>query len=348
MEAEILNAEEMQLKLEQEIFEQIREKLISNIPSLLSTAKVLAMIDSLMSLSYVALENNFCKPLINKSIKETEIIDGRHCVVEQTLKDERFVPNDTYLDNGENRILIITGPNMAGKSTYMRQVALIVLMAHIGSFVPARSAKIAITDRIFTRIGASDDLAFGQSTFMVEMLEVSNILANLTDNSLIVFDEVGRGTSTYDGLSIAWAVVEYLSKQTKSKVLFATHYHELTELEGKLEGVKNYQISVKEFDNTVIFLRKIIKGGANRSFGIEVASMAGLPNAVISRAKEILQALNLNQVKLNKIELPQTQQEKENDKLNKLSAYINSINVNLLTPIEALTTIQTMQNMIKE
>ncbi len=348
LEAEILNAEEMQLKLEQEIFEQIREKLISNIPSLLSTAKVLAMIDSLMSLSYVALENNFCKPLINKSIKETEIIDGRHCVVEQTLKDERFVPNDTYLDNGENRILIITGPNMAGKSTYMRQVALIVLMAHIGSFVPARSAKIAITDRIFTRIGASDDLAFGQSTFMVEMLEVSNILANLTDNSLIVFDEVGRGTSTYDGLSIAWAVVEYLSKQTKSKVLFATHYHELTELEGKLEGVKNYQISVKEFDNTVIFLRKIIKGGANRSFGIEVASMAGLPNAVISRAKEILQALNLNQVKLNKIELPQTQQEKENDKLNKLSAYINSINVNLLTPIEALTTIQTMQNMIKE
>ena len=263
------------------------------------------------------------------------------------MLNERFVPNDVIF-NDNQRTIIITGPNMAGKSTYMRQVALIVLMAHIGSFVPARSAKIAITDRIFTRIGASDDLAFGQSTFMVEMLEVSNILANLTDNSLIVFDEVGRGTSTYDGLSIAWAVVEYLSKQTKSKVLFATHYHELTELEGKLEGVKNYQISVKEFDNTVIFLRKIIKGGANRSFGIEVASMAGLPNAVISRAKEILQALNLNQVKLNKIELPQTQQEKENDKLNKLSAYINSINVNLLTPIEALTTIQTMQNMIKE
>ena len=348
LEAEILNAEEKMLKLEQDLFEQIRQKLIKNIPALLGTAKILAMIDALLSLSFVALENNYCKPIINKSITDTEIIDGRHCVVEQTLKDERFVPNDTYLDNDDNRILIITGPNMAGKSTYMRQVALIVLMAHIGSFVPARSAKIAITDRIFTRIGASDDLAFGQSTFMVEMLEVSNILANLTDNSLVVFDEVGRGTSTYDGLSIAWSVVEYLSKNSKAKVLFATHYHELTELEGKLAGVKNYQISVKEFDNSVIFLRKIIKGGANRSFGIEVASMAGLPNVVITRAKEILKALNTNQIKLNNIELTKEQKNEQSDKMNELYSYVKTLNTDIITPIEALTILQKMQDMVKE
>ena len=348
LEAEILDAEDKMLQLEQNLFEQIRQKLIENIPAMLNTSKMLAMIDALLSLSYVALENNYCRPLINSSIDHTEIIEGRHCVIEQMLKEERFVSNDTYLDDYENRILILTGPNMAGKSTYMRQVALIVLMAHIGSFVPAQSATIAMTDRIFTRIGASDDLAFGQSTFMVEMLEVSNILANLTDKSLVILDEVGRGTSTYDGLSIAWSVVEYLSKNTKAKVLFATHYHELTELEGRLDGVKNYQISVKEFNNTVIFLRKIIKGGANRSFGIEVASMAGLPNEVIDRAKIILDKLRQNEIHFTNKEATPQEQQTQNDNMQKLYDYIKSININLLTPIEALTDIQNMQNIIKE
>ena len=348
LEEQILNAEVQMIKVEQELYEQIRQRLIANIPALLQTAKVLAMIDSLMSLSYVALENNFCKPTINSSVKNTEILDGRHCVVEQMLKSDRFVPNDTKLDDLDNRIIVITGPNMAGKSTYMRQVALIVLMAHIGSFVPARSANIALTDRIFTRIGASDDLAFGQSTFMVEMLEVSNILANVTDRSLVVLDEVGRGTSTYDGLSIAWAVVEHLSQNTKAKVLFATHYHELTQLEGNLQGVRNYQISVKEFDNSVIFLRKIIKGGANRSFGIEVASMAGLPNSVIDRAKHILIALNQNEINFKRTELTSDEKEKQKSQMDKLISYISNINIDLLTPIEAFTAIHDLQTIIKE
>ncbi len=348
LEAEILEAEDKMLKVEQDLFEQIRQKLIANIPALLNTSKMLALVDALLSLAYVALENNYCKPTINNSIKTTEIVEGRHCVVEQMLKDERFVPNDTYLDDTDNRILILTGPNMAGKSTYMRQVALIVLMAHIGSFVPARSATIAMTDRIFTRIGASDDLAFGQSTFMVEMLEVSNILANLTNKSLVILDEVGRGTSTYDGLSIAWSVVEYLSKYTKAKILFATHYHELTELEGQLEGVKNYQISVKEFNNSIIFLRKIIKGGANKSFGIEVASMAGLPNTVIERAREILDSLRQNELKYDNKETDLNQTKDKNGQLAKLYDYVKSINIDILTPIEAFTIIQNMQNIIKE
>ncbi len=349
LEEEILSAEEILLQVEQEIFKEIRQMLINNIPALLSTAKILAMIDSLLSLSLVALENDFCKPVINSSIKEINIVDGRHCVVEQTLKGDRFVPNDTHLDDKDNRIIVITGPNMAGKSTYMRQVALIVLMAHIGSFVPAKSADIALTDRIFTRIGASDDLAFGQSTFMVEMLEVSNILSNVTDKSLVILDEVGRGTSTYDGLSIAWAVVEYLANNTKAKVLFATHYHELTELEGDLAGVKNYQISVKEFNNEVIFLRKIVRGGANRSFGIEVAGMAGLPEKVIGRAREILDELHSNEI-THKHTTPQKQgvesKTENNDELQKLANFIKKINVDSITPLEALTTINTMKEII--
>lgn len=348
LEEEILSAEESLLTEEQKVFKGIRQQLINEIPAFLGTARVLAMIDSLLSLALVALENNFTKPIINSSVKETNIIDGKHCVVEQMLKGDRFVPNDTLLDNNENRVLVITGPNMAGKSTYMRQVALIVLMAHIGSFVPAQYATIALTDRIFTRIGASDDLAFGQSTFMVEMLEVSNILSNVTDNSLVILDEVGRGTSTYDGLSIAWAVVEHLSKKTKAKVLFATHYHELTELEGTLEGVKNYQISVKEFDNSVIFLRKIVRGGANRSFGIEVASMSGLPDSVIARAREILRDLQNNDITHKHLQGAgdAVQETKPDEELVKLANYIKKINVDAITPLEALTAINTMKEII--
>ncbi len=349
LEEKILSSEEALLQVEQKIFKEIRQDLIDNIPALLRTAKTLAMIDSLSSLALVALENDFCKPVINSNVKEINIVDGRHCVVEQTLKNDRFVPNDTLLDDNENRIIIITGPNMAGKSTYMRQVALIVLMAHIGSYVPAKSATITLTDRIFTRIGASDDLAFGQSTFMVEMLEVSNILSNVTNKSLVILDEVGRGTSTYDGLSIAWAVVEYLAKDTNAKVLFATHYHELTELEGNMPCVKNYQISVKEFNKEIIFLRKIIRGGANRSFGLEVAEMAGLPEKVINNARAILENLHNNEI-MCKHNTSNTSENKINiqvdNELLKLSDLIRKINIDSITPLEALTTINTMKEIL--
>ena len=232
--------------------------------------------------------------MINDSIHHIKIVDGRHAVVEKLLKGDAFVPNDTLLDDTDNRIALITGPNMAGKSVYMRQVALIVIMAQIGCFVPAKSAEISITDKIFTRVGASDDVATGRSTFMVEMSEVSSILRNVSDRSLLLLDEIGRGTSTYDGLSIAWAIIEFLSRETKAKTLFSTHYHELTELEGALDGIKNYKLTVKEFNDTIIFLRKLLRGSANRSFGIEVASIAGLPDSVVAKAKQILKNLEKN------------------------------------------------------
>ena len=255
----------------------------------------------------MAVKNNYSRPVISQSQKALKIVGGRHPVVESFITNGTFIENDTLLDEDENKIMVLTGPNMAGKSTYMRQVAIITLLAHIGSFVPAKEAYVPITDRIFTRVGASDDLAFGQSTFMVEMSEVASILASATDKSLIVLDEIGRGTSTFDGLSIAWSVVEYLSKNLKAKTLFATHYHELTELEGVLDGVKNYKIAVKEVDDNVVFLRKIVRGGANKSFGVEVARLAGVPKEVIDRAKEIsnnLESVNhkldLNLFKENK------------------------------------------------
>ncbi len=290
----VLHSEEDALKLEAQIFAQLKEYLVSQISLFQQISKAIAETDALLSLATVAVKNNYCKPVIKNSISHIKIEGGRHPVVEQYLKVGQFVANDTYLDQDENKMMIITGPNMAGKSTYMRQNAIITYMAHIGSFVPAREAEIAITDRIFTRVGASDDLAFGQSTFMVEMSEVALIVANATDRSLIILDEIGRGTSTFDGLSIAWAVIEYLANNFKSKTLFATHYHELTELEGVIKGVKNYKIAVKEIDGNIVFLRKIVRGGANRSFGIEVAKLAGLPNEVLSRAKEI--SKNLEQV----------------------------------------------------
>ena len=349
IEDKILNAEDRKIELEQKLFEEIRQILISNISAMQQTARQIANLDSLLSLAICANENNYVKPEINSKINSIEIIDGRHPVVEKMLKDEQFVPNNTMLDNNENRTMIITGPNMAGKSTYMRQVALITLLAHIGSFVPATMAKIAITDRIFTRVGASDDVAFGQSTFMVEMMEVSNILKYATNNSLIILDEVGRGTSTFDGLSIAWSVMEYLSKHLKAKTLFATHYHELTELEGSLEGVKNYRISVKEFNNTILFLRKIVRGGTNKSFGIEVASLAGIPNEVITRAKEILHTLEENELNRNSNLVEKNLTTKhENKYTQEILNVLKELNVNALTPLNAFDMIVNLAELAKK
>ncbi|MDO4328228.1 MAG: DNA mismatch repair protein MutS [Lachnospiraceae bacterium] len=289
----IMGAEEKLVSLEYDLFCQVRDTIAAEVLRIQKTAKALAGIDVFASLSVVATRHNYVKPSINEK-GTINIKNGRHPVVEQMMRDDLFVANDTCLDNGRNRISIITGPNMAGKSTYMRQVALIVLMAQIGSFVPADEANIGICDRIFTRVGASDDLASGQSTFMVEMTEVANILRNATKNSLLVLDEIGRGTSTFDGLSIAWAVVEHISntKLLGAKTLFATHYHELTELEGTMSGVNNYCIAVKEQGDDIVFLRKIIKGGADKSYGIQVAKLAGVPDSVIARAKEIVAELS--------------------------------------------------------
>lgn len=289
----ILGAEDRLYGLEYDLYCELRDRLGLEVKRVQKTAKIIADLDAIASLAYVAEKNHFVRPSMNEEGR-INIIEGRHPVVEKVLDNDSFITNDTYLDNDLNRVSIITGPNMAGKSTYMRQVALIVLMAQIGSFVPAKSADIGIVDRIFTRVGASDDLASGQSTFMVEMSEVANILRNATANSLLILDEIGRGTSTFDGLSIAWAVVEYISSKDLlgAKTLFATHYHELTELEGKLEGVNNYCISVKESGDDIVFLRKIIKGGADKSYGIQVAKLAGVPDVVLARAKEIAAELS--------------------------------------------------------
>ncbi len=289
----ILGAEDRLFGLEYDLFVELRDNLAKEVKRVQKAAKIIADLDALASLAYVAEKNHFVRPSINEEGR-IEIKEGRHPVVEKVLDNDSFITNDTLLDNDLNRVSIITGPNMAGKSTYMRQVALIVLMAQIGSYVPAQSADIGIVDRIFTRVGASDDLASGQSTFMVEMSEVANILRNATANSLLILDEIGRGTSTYDGLSIAWAVVEYISSKDLlgAKTLFATHYHELTELEGKLESVNNYCISVKESGEDIVFLRKIIKGGADKSYGIQVAKLAGVPEVVLARAREIAAELS--------------------------------------------------------
>lgn len=297
LEDVILGAEDKLFSLEYDLFCDIRDRIGKEVNRIQLTAKAVARIDVFTSLALVAERNNFARPSINED-GIIDIKDGRHPVVEQMLSNDMFVTNDTYLNNKENRISIITGPNMAGKSTYMRQTALVVLMAQIGSFVPASHAQIGIVDRIFTRVGASDDLASGQSTFMVEMTEVANILRNATKNSLLILDEIGRGTSTFDGLSIAWAVVEHISnpKLLGAKTLFATHYHELTELEGKLDSVNNYCIAVKENGEDIIFLRKIIKGGADKSYGIQVAKLAGVPDSVLKRAHEIVDELSKNDI----------------------------------------------------
>ncbi|MDK0862761.1 DNA mismatch repair protein MutS [Clostridium perfringens] len=300
IEEKLLGASEKLCSLEYDIFLDIRNEVENHIDRLKTTAKIIAELDCISNLAFVALENDFIKPEINEN-GETKIENGRHPVVEKVIPKGEFIPNDTIINKEDNQLLIITGPNMAGKSTYMRQVAIITLMCQIGSFVPASKANISVVDKIFTRIGASDDLAGGKSTFMVEMWEVSNILKNATENSLVLLDEVGRGTSTYDGLSIAWSVIEYIckNKNLRCKTLFATHYHELTKLEGEIHGVRNYSVAVKEVDNNIIFLRKIIEGGADQSYGIEVAKLAGIPDEVINRAKEILEKLEMESSKDN-------------------------------------------------
>ena len=300
IEEKLLGASEKLCSLEYDIFLDIRNEVENHIDRLKTTAKIIAELDCISNLAFVALENDFIKPEINED-GETKIENGRHPVVEKVIPKGEFIPNDTIINKDDNQLLIITGPNMAGKSTYMRQVAIITLMCQIGSFVPASKANISVVDKIFTRIGASDDLAGGKSTFMVEMWEVSNILKNATENSLVLLDEVGRGTSTYDGLSIAWSVIEYIckNKNLRCKTLFATHYHELTKLEGEIHGVRNYSVAVKEVDNNIIFLRKIIEGGADQSYGIEVAKLAGIPDEVINKAKEILETLEMESSKDN-------------------------------------------------
>ncbi len=365
LEDTIMGAEDRLVQLEYELFRMVREEISANVKRILKTAKAIAKIDVFVSLATVASQNNYCKPRINES-GIIDIKNGRHPVVEKMISNDMFIDNDTYLDNNKNRISIITGPNMAGKSTYMRQTALIVLMAQIGSFVPAASANIGIVDRIFTRVGASDDLASGQSTFMVEMNEVANILRNATSNSLLILDEIGRGTSTFDGLSIAWAVVEYISnpKLLGAKTLFATHYHELTELEGKLNSVNNYCIAVKEKGDDIVFLRKIIKGGADKSYGIQVAKLAGLPDSVIDRAKEIVNELlknditdtvrnisvdngakkkkeHLDEVDLTQMSLFDTV--KDDDIIKELE----SVDIGNMTPLDALNKLYELQNKVK-
>ena len=350
IEDKILGSTEKALDLEMQIYNEIKTILSKYIQTFQQIANSIANIDALWSLATVAVKNGYVKPNISANGKVLKIIDGRHPVVEQYIDKGSFVANDTLLDENENKIMVITGPNMAGKSTYMRQVAIITLLAHIGSFVPAKEAQIPITDRIFTRVGASDDLAFGQSTFMVEMSEVAYILANATNKSLIVLDEIGRGTSTFDGLSIAWAVIEYISKNFHAKTLFATHYHELTELEGVLEGVKNYKVAVKEFNDTIIFLRKIVRGGANKSFGIEVAKLAGVPKEVLSRAKEI--SKNLEQVN-QKLDLNIFKENKSKAESNTKTALnilsiLKDIDINNVTPIYAFDILNDLISKAKE
>lgn len=328
VEEKILTSSERSLRLEEELFGKIRETLADNIGGLKKLAGAIATLDCYVSFATVAKENGYCRPEIADRGGQLCITEGRHPVVE-ALSKERFVPNDTRLDD-ETHTMVITGPNMAGKSTYMRQTALIVLMAHIGSFVPAKSAQIPVIDQIFTRVGASDNLIFDQSTFMVEMTEVASILLNATKDSLLILDEVGRGTSTFDGLSIAWSVLEYLSQNIRAKTLFATHYHELTELEGKIEGVKNYKVTVRETAAGIVFLRKIVRGGANKSFGIEVARLAGIPSAVTDRARQILKKLEKNDIARGAAEeAPAENVQSEAERI------LSEIDMNNLTPIQA-------------
>ena len=346
LENQILGAEEKVVNLEYNIFVAAREKIETQVERLQKSAEIIATMDALCSFATVADDQDYVRPQVDNS-GVIDIKNGRHPVIEKILPSGGFVQNDTYLDRVENRLSIITGPNMAGKSTYMRQVALITLMAQCGSFVPASSARIGVVDKIFTRVGASDDLSMGQSTFMVEMMEVAQILREATANSLVILDEIGRGTSTYDGLSIAWAVAEYISNKEKcgAKTLFATHYHELTDLENKLEGVKNYSVAVKEKGEDIIFLRKIVKGGTDESYGVHVAKLAGVPQIVTKRANEILKSIErknvLNNKKMEKQDKSQTEGQLTmyNYKLAELAQELDKVDVNQLTPIDALNTL---------
>ena len=339
MESQILGAGEKRIALEYQLFCEIRTRVAESVHRVQKTAYLLALLDVYCSLAEVASRNSYCRPEVGYG-DVISIRDGRHPVVEQCARDSFFVPNDTELDGKSNRFMLITGPNMAGKSTYMRQVAALVLLAQIGSFIPAREARIGIVDRIFTRVGASDDLASGQSTFMLEMVEVASILENATKNSLIVYDEIGRGTSTFDGMSIAKAVVEYTAKKIGAKTLFATHYHELTELENTVDGVVNYNVAAKKRGEEIVFLRKIVKGGTDESYGIEVAKLAGVPKAVVTRAREILKEINEQQpsrvlnVKKNDDDVNVSFEDiSKNDVIEKIKA----LDVNMLTPFEAIS-----------
>ena len=368
MEDTILNAEDKLYTLEYDMFCEIRDTVAAQLERIQRTAKAIARLDVFASLSYVAERNHYVRPKLNEK-GVIDIKDGRHPVVELMIDHDMFIANDTMLDNSNHLISVITGPNMAGKSTYMRQSALIVLMAQLGSFVPAKSANIGIVDRIFTRVGASDDLASGQSTFMVEMNEVANILRNATSNSLLILDEIGRGTSTFDGLSIAWAVIEHISnkKLLGAKTLFATHYHELTELEGKINNVNNYCIAVKECGDDIVFLRKIVKGGADRSYGIQVAKLAGVPDMVINRAKEIVEQLTDNDI-IEKVQSIAV--DVKNDiKAKKIPKYdevdlaqmslfdtvtdedvlkeLEELEISTMTPLDAMNTLYRLQNKLK-
>ena len=368
LEDMILGAEDKLYALEYELYTEVRDTVAAEVERIQQTAKAVAALDVFASLALVAERNNYVRPKINEK-GVIDIKEGRHPVVERMIPNDMFIANDTYLDDKKHRISIITGPNMAGKSTYMRQTALIALMAQVGSFVPAKSANIGISDRIFTRVGASDDLASGQSTFMVEMTEVANILRNATSKSLLILDEIGRGTSTFDGLSIAWAVVEYISdsRLLGAKTLFATHYHELTELEGKIENVNNYCIAVKEKGDDIVFLRKIVKGGADKSYGIQVAKLAGVPDLVINRAKEIVEELSEGDITTRVSEI--ATKDKVSRKKPKVKKYdevdiaqmslfdtvkdddvleeLKSLDVGNMTPIDALNTIYRLQNKLK-
>lgn len=354
LEEKTVGAQEKLVDLEYNVFQEIRASISNQIQRIQKTANVVSTLDVLTSFATVALDLNYCMPIVDNS-GEINIKEGRHPVIEKMLPAGSFIENDTYLNKESDRLSIITGPNMAGKSTYMRQVALITLMAQIGSFVPASYAKIGVVDKIFTRVGASDDLSMGQSTFMVEMMEVANILKDATNNSLVILDEIGRGTSTYDGLSIAWAVAEYIANKEKcgAKTLFATHYHELTELENKIEGVKNYSIAVKEKGEDIIFLRKIIEGGTDESYGIHVAKLAGVPQDVVKSANEILKGLERKSILINK---GKTKEDKKqvsgqldmyNYKLANIASELDKIDINELTPIDALNTIVKIKEKLK-
>ena len=334
LENKILSSKEDAIKLEELIFDNLKQQLLINAGIMQQIATTVSMVDCIYSLSTTAVKNEYVKPTLTTN-KQLNIVNGRHPIVEKINK-ESFIANDCMLNNTDQRTIILTGPNMAGKSTYMRQIALITLMAHIGSFVPADRAEICLVDRIFTRIGASDDLAVGQSTFMVEMIEVANILNFCTDNSLIILDEVGRGTSTFDGLAIAWAVVEYLSKKVNAKTLFATHYHELMQLEGKYDGVKNFCISIKEIGGKLVFLRKIMRGSATKSYGVEVASLAGLPNEIIVRSKELISEFENEKMST-------TSNEKDSEIIN----ILKEVDMNKLTPLAAFDVVNHLKNQVK-
>jgi DNA mismatch repair protein MutS len=356
----VLTADERAKELEYEAFQKIREEVSTYTERLQKTADVIAHLDGLSTLANIATENGYTRPEIAEGTC-LRIIDGRHPVLDKTLMAEKFVPNDIDINGTDKQIMVITGPNMAGKSTYIRQVALLVLMAQMGSFIPAKEATIGVVDRIFTRVGAMDELARGQSTFMVEMNEAANILNNATERSLIILDEVGRGTSTFDGVSIAWALTEYIYEHLKSRTLFATHYHELTELALLFPGIRNYNIAVREWEDEIVFLRKIVEGGADKSYGIHVARLAGMPGEVIQRAKVILTNLEAETLDVDgkpKFATIKNKEEEEEDKPKQLSLFnppqnvvieeLKNLDTSKITPIEALNKLHKLKDKLEE